>query len=118
MAKGKRKREDEDLDFGVDTDEKEESEETEEGESEEVEEKEEEVTLIPNPDMNRIVMDEEEIRFSGEVNIDDLPKCPCCGAGWFLKEGHTFSNPGCGCAIHPICPKCNKCEPHCNCYRR
>lgn len=120
MSRGKRKREDEGLDFGSGVEE----------DSEEEETAEEEVDLVEQPkpasqdaqiteffDMNRIVEDDEEIRFSGRVILDDMPVCPCCSAVWTIREG-TLISPGCGCSIHPPCPKCDKCEAHCKGHRK
>jgi hypothetical protein len=71
--------------------------------------------VVPD-DMNRIVEDDEEIRFSGTVRPEDIPRCPCCNAEWGISEG-TMAAPGCGCMIHPVCTKCGKCEPHCGGHR-
>lgn len=122
----KKKRDEDDLDYGKGPDldkedmegaifEDEPEEEEENAGSEEVEERIRE--YVANTDMNRIVENDEEIRFLGSVRVKDIPKCACCGAAWAIREG-AMASPGCGCIIHPVCNRCNRCEAHCTGHYR
>jgi hypothetical protein len=111
----KRRREDEDLDFGKSSVVEDEPVIEDEPE-EQLEQKEERVQELVT-DMNRIVPSEDEVRFSGSVREGDIPQCPCCHAVWYITEG-TIASPGCGCMIHPVCSKCDRCEAHCEGHRK
>lgn len=72
----------------------------------------------PTDDKKRDEREEEEEASEG-FGIGRKPKieisrCSCCGAAWLVnEEGNKLVRPGCGCAIHPVCPKCGKCATHC-----
>lgn len=134
MAKGKskapttrkRKRPDEDVDLGVDDvidsfkfgDEEEEKQEPETEDIPEEDTVEPEKPQPPPPtDFSRILPEDEDVNFKGTVYGEDLPKCGCCGKSWNVNSQGIAVSPGCGCCIHPSCPKCNCCVAHCTCRK-